>query len=210
MLSRPDALGDLIMSPTLNYNRSGTLPQDFRIPTIPGRSKSDVFLQHIGEGGVVLDFGCGVGRWADAMHLARPDITFHAIDKEMEKLSRHFEGKDWVEERIDMRFQDFRANGRQYDGIWAHSSLYQLKNDELPPVLREMAEALKPGAPLTLNFMEDSPAGRKIGYYGMPQEKLAALLKKFGLVVDEIKPDSGAACFGIDTIPTYLINAHKT
>ena len=88
----------------------------------------------------ILDLGCGPGRDLRYFRSLGHDAT--GLDGSMEfvTMARRYSG-------CDVLHQDFLAMTlpvNRFDGIFANASLFHVPSQELPRVLAELAEALKP------------------------------------------------------------------
>ena len=92
------------------------LPFNERVIELPEPEYTEHFLSKVLEGGRVLDFGAGNGRWAAAFLRDRPDIEIDVLDQNIEKAT--ILPEDWQGEKIKSSFQDF-CPSKQYDGIWS-------------------------------------------------------------------------------------------
>lgn len=105
------------------------------------------FLKFIPEGGEILDAGSGSGRDTLAfLNLGYKVDAFDASPALCElstKLTR-------VKTRL-LTFQNF-SSSKKYDGIWACASLLHVRKSELPQVVFELIESLKPGGIFYLSF----------------------------------------------------------
>ncbi len=88
----------------------------------------------------ILDFGCGPGR--DLRHFRSLGHDATGLDGSIEfvAMARRYSG-------CDVLHQDFLAMVlpvNRFDGIFANASLFHVPSQELPRVLAELAESLKP------------------------------------------------------------------
>ncbi len=88
----------------------------------------------------ILDFGCGPGR--DLRHFRSLGHDTTGLDGSIEfvAMARRYSG-------CDVLHQDFLAMTlpvNRFDGIFANASLFHVPSQELPRVLAELAESLKP------------------------------------------------------------------
>jgi len=92
----------------------------------------------------LLDLGCGPGRDLEALAaLGHVAIGLDGAARFVEMARVH--------SRCDVWMQDFLALDLprgQFDGIFANASLFHVPSRELPRVLRELREALKPAGVL--------------------------------------------------------------
>ncbi len=179
------------------------------VRTKPKPEKTDWFLDNLPENAEILDFGAGIGRWASLLAAKRPDITIDALDERAGALEKHYVRIPQITDLIECKFEDYHAD-KQYDGIWARSSLIQLPEDKLPLVFEELANSLKHGGVLEFNFMAPSGLNNQENYHPQEKEKMVAFVNAAGLDVEQIIDETGVA-YGPKQIelPTYIIRARK-
>lgn len=105
------------------------------------------FVAHLKPGARILDAGCGSGR--DAKAFSEMGYAVEAFDASVElvELARQHTGLPVKQ----MRFEDVTEVER-YDGIWCCASLLHVPLAELPGVMTQLSEALKPGGVWYLSF----------------------------------------------------------
>ena len=111
----------------------------------------------------ILDFGCGPGRdlrtFASLGHVA---IGLEGVP-EFAAMAREYSG-------CEVWQQDFLAlalPARRFDGVFANASLFHVPSRDLPRVLRELREALRPrGVLFASNPRGDNEEGWNRGRYG--------------------------------------------
>ncbi|MGZ0752673.1 class I SAM-dependent methyltransferase [Kluyvera sichuanensis] len=105
------------------------------------------FLEHIPQGGLILDAGCGSGR--DSKAFLQQGYRVEAFDAtaEMAKLASQHTGLSVKQ----MTFSDVDAVNH-YDGIWCCASLLHVSAAELPDAMAKLARALKPGGIWYVSF----------------------------------------------------------
>ena len=147
-----------------HYNRNA---QDFRAGTRDHdvRQNIDALLRHI-EGAppfVVLDFGCGPGR--DLATLTRLGHLAIGLDG-----SNEFAAMARTDTACEVWQQDFLKLDlpqHHFDGIFANASLFHVPSRELPRVLRQLHNTLKPGGVLfSSNPRGTNEEGWNHGRYG--------------------------------------------
>ncbi len=88
----------------------------------------------------ILDLGCGPGRDLRYFRSLGHDATGLDGSMELVTMARRYSG-------CDVLHQDFLAMNlpvNRFDGIFANASLFHVPSQELPRVLAELAESLKP------------------------------------------------------------------
>jgi len=175
----------------------------------PMPEKTDHFLNELPQEASVLDFGAGIGRWAELMARARPDLKIDVLDVRANELSAHYDGIPQVRERMHSSFEEFRAEGREYDGIWARSSLFFLPGEQLPPVLDELCKSLKKDGMLEFSFIEPAP-DMPHNFYPMTKLEMQKMLEAAGFTVEAML-DEQSSKYGEQGIPlpTYIVRARK-
>ena len=107
----------------------------------------DRLVEGLAEGAQILDAGCGSGRDAKAFAAQGFQVTaFDASAKLAELASAHCGFKVHVR-----RFEDVNEVG-VYDGIWCCASLLHVAAAELPGVIAQLWNALRPGGRIYLSF----------------------------------------------------------
>ena len=107
------------------------------------RQNIEALLAHI-EGSPpfrILDFGCGPGRDLDAFRRRGHDPIGLDGSRRFCEMAREFSG-------CEVWHQDFLALDlptSHFDGIFANASLFHIPGQELPRVLGQLREALRPG-----------------------------------------------------------------
>lgn len=97
------------------------------------------FLEHIPQGGLILDAGCGSGRDSKAFLQQGYQVEAFDATAEMAKLASQHTGLS-VKQKT---FSDVDAVNR-YEGIWCCASLLHVSAAELPDAMAKLARALKP------------------------------------------------------------------
>ena len=98
------------------------------------------FIDILPPGSSVLDAGCGAG-W-DSERLTGAGMIVKSIDASpgMVAEANRRRGVNAARRRFDQLNYD-----KEFDGIWANSSLQHVPRAELPEILRILSAALKPG-----------------------------------------------------------------
>lgn len=105
------------------------------------------FVAHLKPGARILDAGCGSGRDAKAFREMGYEVEAFDASAELVELARQHTGLPVKQ----MRFEDVTEVER-YDGIWCCASLLHVPLAELPGVMTQLSEALKPGGVWYLSF----------------------------------------------------------
>lgn len=114
------------------------------------------FLNNLPSGALILDLGCGSGR--DTKHFLANGYRVHAIDAcpELAALATKHTGN-----KVELAsFHDITTESR-YDAIWACASLLHVPASELPTLLNQLWQSLKPSGRLYLSF-QSGPTERTL------------------------------------------------
>jgi len=137
------------------------------------RETQERFLEAVGSGGRILDFGCGSGR--DSQYFAERGYNVTAIDgsEELCRIASAYTGLHVC----CMDFFDFEADS-EYDGIWACASLLHVERENLGKLLGMLERAMKAGGVLYISFKEGEFSGMRGGRYfaDMTQESMRTLV----------------------------------
>lgn len=165
------------------------------------------FLVHIPQGGRILDFGTGSGRWAASFVRDRPDVTVDALDGYID-LAVNL-GDDWRGEKIKCLFQDYEPT-RSYDGVWASAVLFFLNQQEIRSCFHKLASALNAGGTIAFTMVDDCQTAKLQGYQGLSKEQIVQMLQEEGLELERLRLDE-RAIYGLQkrVIPTYSVRAKK-
>lgn len=155
----------------------------------------DDFCQHIPNGGLVLDAGCGPGH--DSKLLVGKGYGVVGVDLSsgmVEEARRRVPEAAFV--RADIRW-DVKSLGRRFDGIWCCASLLHIPRDDAASTLRGLWGVANAGAPLFVSVMkgsgdvfrtEDRPFGRVDRYFVWYScEHLKRLISSAGFDVEWAK-----------------------
>lgn len=107
----------------------------------------NLFLNHIPEGGHILDLGCGSGR--DSRFFISHGYSVTAVDAsdELAALASGFIGQPVK----NLLFQELDYL-ETFEGIWACASLLHCPKSEMGGVMQRMIRALKPNGILYMSF----------------------------------------------------------
>lgn len=142
----------------------------------------DKFLAQLEQGASILDFGCGSGR--DSKYFLDKGYEVEAIDgsEELCKIASEYAGIE-----VKHMLFDQLEEVNKYDGIWACSSILHVPYNDLPIILKKIAEALKENGLVYTSFKYGTFEGERNGRYftDLNENMLAELLASAG--VFEIK-----------------------
>jgi SAM-dependent methyltransferase len=141
----------------------------------------DALLQHLGDKGPhrILDFGCGPGRDLAAFKALGHEVIGLEGAERFVELAREYSGCEvWHQDFLRL---DLPPN--HFDGIFANAALFHVPSQELPRVLKELADALKPdGVLFSSNPRGDNEEGwnseRYAVYYNL--ERWRAMVSAAG------------------------------
>lgn len=180
------------------YDRLASRYDRDRDRTLFERAWLDRFLQHVPDGGTVLDVGCGMGEPIGRYVLSR-GYRVVGCDSSPSLIAlcrERFPDAEWLV--TDMRELE---PGRRFDGIIAWDSFFHLSMDDQRAMIGRFADHANPGAPLL--FTSGQEAGEAIGvYHGEPlyhasldAPEYRRLLERHGFTVQAYEPDD-ASCGG--------------
>jgi SAM-dependent methyltransferase len=130
----------------------------------------------------ILDFGCGPGRDLKAFAALGHEAIGLEGCASFARMARAHSGCAVLE-------QDFLAldlPARSFDGVFANASLFHVPSAELPRVLRELRNALRPGGVLVAsNPLGDNQEGWSDDRYGcfFDERRWRALFEDAGFTV---------------------------
>ncbi|MWD26096.1 methyltransferase domain-containing protein [Aquicoccus sp. SCR17] len=113
----------------------------------------------VAEGDHVLEIGCGWGGFAEYAAGERGlRVTGITISREQHAFATRRIAEAGLSDRVDLRLQDYRDVGGQYDGI-ASIEMFEAVGEQYWPVFfGALRERLKPGAKATLQVITISDA----------------------------------------------------
>ena len=133
------------------------------------------FLSRISSGGHILDLGCGAGRDTKAFLEMGYRVTAVDGSEELCRIASAFTGQ-MVHQMLfaDMAWQ------KEFDGVWACSSLLHCSLEELPDILRKVSDSLKANGVLYVSFKYGDYAGWRNGRYftNLTEQTLGELLEQ--------------------------------
>src|SRR6184192_794527 len=106
----------------------------------------NALIEHlVGEGPFrILDFGCGPGRDLKAFkELGYEAIGLEGAERFVELARNYSSCEVWQQD-----FLQLELPAEHFDGIFANAALFHVPSQELPRVLKELYETLKPGGVL--------------------------------------------------------------
>ncbi|MEF8796719.1 MAG: class I SAM-dependent methyltransferase [Salinivenus sp.] len=140
------------------------------------------FLEHVPEGGHVLDIGCGAGRDAKAFLEQGYDVTALDASKEMARLASEYT----QQEVLHRRMEEFEPE-TYFDGVWACASLLHVPKEKLPAAFDRLAGGLRPGGALYASFWAGERRGTERFFNEVSREEVASLIEETdGLGAEEI------------------------
>ena len=158
---------DLEKISTLTLEHYNQRAEDFR----DGTSDHDVsqnitaLLRHIESAPpfTILDFGCGPGRDLKAFAaLGHVPIGLEGAARFVEMARADTGCEVWQQDFLKLDLPDAR-----FDGVFANASLFHVPSVQLPNVLRQLHDTLKPGGVLfSSNPRGDNKEGWNRGRYG--------------------------------------------
>lgn len=159
---------------TLNYYQNNAQTFFDGTVNVDMSTLYESFTRHLMPGAQVLDAGCGSGRDAKAFREMGYEVEAFDASSEIVSLASQHSGLSVKQ----MTFADVNAKER-YDGIWCCASLLHVPVQELPAVMQDLANALKPGGIWYVSFKYGDSEREKDGrrFTDMNETSLKALLE---------------------------------
>lgn len=107
----------------------------------------DRFLEHVPDGGRILDAGCGSGRDAKAFLDRGYDVVATDASPEMVEHATRLTGRPALVERLEEI--DYEE---EFDAVWTCASLIHIPEAAMPDVFRRCTRALRPGGVWYISF----------------------------------------------------------
>ena len=145
---------------TLNYYNSNAAVFSETTKNVDFSEVQQIFTKHLSPDASILDFGCGSGR--DTKYFMEHGYRVDATDgsDELCKLASTYTG-------VSVKYMLFQEldEQKEYDGIWACSSILHLSKDELKNVMQRMLCALKDDGVIYTSFKYGTFEGERNGRY---------------------------------------------
>lgn len=182
---------------TLDYYAKNASAYATQAPGDDFKAQRDQFMKSLPDGFHILELGCGGGHDARAFLDAGFQVT--ALDGSTE-LAKEAE-KRIGQRVVVMDFADLNYR-EEFEAIWASASLLHVPSDDLPAVLRKVANALRSKGVIMASFKEGAEdwtdhMGRS--FCAMDSSLLKSLFTDAGFEVGAITKIEG---FGRDGRPT--------
>ncbi|NBK93878.1 class I SAM-dependent methyltransferase [bacterium 1XD21-13] len=163
------------MQKTLNYYNANAKTFTQNTMNVDFKSTQERFLKRIPRASNILDFGCGSGRDTKYFLSQGHNVTATDGSEELCKFASEYAGIPVKH----MLFQDLDEKDT-YDAIWACSSILHLPYQDLKPVLKKMAQALKENGIVYTSFKYGIFEGERNGRYftDMTENKFETILKE--------------------------------
>ncbi len=114
------------------------------------------FLESVPAGGVILDYGCGIG--TDIAWMKRRGFEAEGLDGTLEFVAQA--RRRCPKAKIFFgRFERARLASGRYDGVWCNAALIHVPPEELVAQLKKLRSALKPGGILGVTLAWGSRRG---------------------------------------------------
>lgn len=128
----------------------------------------DKFIKLIPEAGKVLDAGCGSAR--DAAYMIKSGRAAVGIDLSAGLL---IEAKKLHPEvpTFQMSLADFSFSDESFDGIWCKAALLHLERSEIPQVINNFFQALKPNGILYIQTKSGEGEGAQVAPFDLTVER---------------------------------------
>jgi len=148
------------MDRTLNYYNENAAEFVLGTATVDFSETQNRFLSKLKIGASILDFGCGSGR--DTKCFLDKGYVVTAIDgsSELCELASEYTG---IKVR-QMLFEEL-SEVKQYDGIWACSSILHVPKNQLANIINRMVTALKDDGVIYTSFKYSDFEGERNGRY---------------------------------------------
>ena len=134
------------------------------------------FLEHVPQGGSILDLGCGSGR--DALAFKELGYQVDATDYSTELVDKANKLTG-----LNVRLESFYelSETNKYHGIWACASLLHCQREQLVNVIERMLNALKSAGVIYMSFKygtDDRDVGER-SFTDLDEAQAQALLEQF-------------------------------
>lgn len=163
------------------------------------------FLERVQPEGLVLDAGSGSGR--DIREFLSRGFRVEAFDASvgMAGLASRLTG---IDVKV-ARFEEWSAPAGRYDGIWCFASLLHVAHEDLPGVVGQLANALRPDAPLFASFKQgtgETVDERGRHYTNLTVDTARRIFASVpGLEVERVWQDYGPTGLGGPTSWVYVL-----
>ncbi|MCX6809747.1 MAG: class I SAM-dependent methyltransferase [Candidatus Berkelbacteria bacterium] len=159
----------------------------------------DSFIKLLPKNGLILDVGCAGGRDSEKFVKAGFKVVgIETVDKFIRIARKRIPQAEF--KKMNLMNLDLPKN--LFDGIWANAVLLHIPKKEMPKVLRDLFEILKPEGRIYIavkegnceRLVEDKlSAGHKRFFSFFAQDEISKLVKQAGFEIIEIKLESDPA-----------------
>lgn len=168
------------------------------------------FLMLLPDKAYILDFGCGSGR--DSKYFIEHGYSVMAIDgsEKLCELATEYMGQ----KVICMKFDELESI-KEFDGIWACSSIIHVERELLPSILKKMLDALKDDGVIYTCFKKDDKEIVQDGkYYNyITREILDSILSEIDVSSEIVDYYENGTCANVNRPASiwgnYLIRKKK-
>lgn len=161
---------------TLEYYNKNALNFISDTVAVNFEDKQNILLKYLNQGAHILDLGCGSGRDSKAFIQKGYKVTSMDGSSELCRVASKYIGQKVICEK----FEDLHIKNA-FDGVWACASILHVPSINLPNVIRNISNSLKPGGYFYASFKYGDFEGERNGRYftDLTEKRLRKLIEPF-------------------------------
>ena len=173
------------------------------IDDFPSHDLLDRFTKEVGQGGNVIDAGCGPGRDTQLLHERGLHVTGLDITPGLLKVAQERHPELTF---VEGNFLNLPNKNNTLDGIWAHASLLHLETiRQVKRALKEFHRTLKPNGVLHIfvkqqignektSVVSDKVSSHDRFFRWFTGEEIRTMLEEVGFVLNELQDNYPDPC----------------